>query len=312
MQREIELAYLGVECSDPVALGKYLESVIGLMAGEPTPSGALTWRVDGKAQRLIARKGTSDDAQFIGFEAVDDTAFERVRQRVAAHGAIWREGTARDCAERRVRRLVRTEAPWGVEVELVTGLAEANNAFSSPFYPEGFVTAGQGFGHAVFRIGDPAIYDESRNCAKALGLGLSDYLEMQLADGPMHVSFLHCNLRHHSLALACVPPSLARVRRLHHINFEVSSIAQVGAAFERALQSGTRIANTLGQHDNDHMVSFYGVTPAGWLIEVGATGRTIDDDWSDVRRYDRVSRWGHHPPARIAELQAPFIEASKA
>ena len=36
----------------------------------------------------------------------------------------------------------------------------------------------------------------------------------------------------------------------------------------RAVQAGAPIANTLGQHDNDRMVSFYSESPDGWRVEV--------------------------------------------
>jgi len=92
---------------------------------------------------------------------------------------------------------------------------------------------------------------------------------------------------------------------LHHLNVEVASVEDVGRALERALQSHTPLANTLGQHDNDAMVSFYSVSPDGWRMEIGATGRVIGPDWSDVREYDRISRWGHQPPEVLSALLTP-------
>jgi hypothetical protein len=115
----------------------------------------------------------------------------------------------------------------------------------------------------------------------------------------LNVSFFHCNARHHSLAIAQIPaPEVPQ--KLHHINFEVKQVVDVGAAFERALATGTPIANMLGQHENDGMVSFYSVGPDGWQVEVGATGRQITDNWNDVREYNRISIWGHQPPAVFA------------
>ena len=59
-------------------------------------------------------------------------------------------------------------------------------------------------------------------------------------------------------------------------------------------------AATLGRHDNDGMVSFYSVSPGGWQVEIGATGRTVGDTWNDRREYHRISAWGHHPPGALA------------
>lgn len=53
MDRQLELAYLGIEVNDPSTLGDFFGDVIGLVPGEPTPGGAATWRNDHRAQRII-------------------------------------------------------------------------------------------------------------------------------------------------------------------------------------------------------------------------------------------------------------------
>ena len=71
--------------------------------------------------------------------------------------------------------------------------------------------------------------------------------------------------------------------------------AAVAAAFDRAWNAGLPIANALGKHDNDKMFSFYVVTPAGFQLEFGSGARVVSEPWTDDRRYDRISRWGHQP-----------------
>lgn len=314
MLSEIEAAYIVLESPDREALNRYFGEVVSLMPGDAPGAGTSTWRVDGKTHRVLIQDGPRRDATAIGFEAADDAAFERILTRVDSLGMRVHAGSASECAERRVRRLARFPAPWGVDIELCAGLAEADTPFASAGYPNGFVTAGQGFGHAVFAINDAEEYAAARRLAiDGLGLGLSDWLRMPMAAGEMHVSFLHCNARHHSLALAYVPvPELPQ--RLNHINFEVSSVADVGAALDRAVRAQVPLANTIGQHDNDGMVSFYSISPDLWRVEIGATGRTITEDWDQVREYDRISRWGHHTPEQIAglQIQHPTAEAPPA
>ena len=195
-------------------------------------------------------------------------------------------------AERRVARLARTTAPWGVGVELVSGLEDAPEPFRSATMPGGFLTDGVGFGHAVFATMD---FDEShRFVTEALGMGQSDWLEMEIMEGvELEVRFYHCNERHHSIALA--RPPFEMPQRLHHLMFETREVDDVGAAFDRAREAGLAIANSLGRHDNDAMFSFYVVSPAGFQVEVGHGARLVTDDWDDNRRYDRMSRWGHQP-----------------
>ena len=150
MKSTIELAYLGVEVPEPDSLTSFFGDVIGLVPGQPTTDGARTWRNDTKAQRIIVRSGPANDAAFLGFEAVDDVAFDEIVGRLRSVGGAVVEATAADAAARRVRRLATTLAPWGVPVEIVTGLEAATTPFDSPLMPGGFLTEGVGFGHVVF------------------------------------------------------------------------------------------------------------------------------------------------------------------
>jgi 2,3-dihydroxybiphenyl 1,2-dioxygenase len=292
MRSEIELAYLGIEVPEPRALDGFLGEVIGLVPGDPAPDGARTWRNDGKAQRVIVRAGEANDAVFVGFEAVDEAAFGAVADRLRRAGYELADGTDEDLDARRVERLVRTVAPFGVQVEVVLGLADADEPFSSPLVPGRFHTEGVGFGHVVFAT---TAFDQTHEfLVDVLGFGQSDWLEMEIMEGiELEVHFYHCNERHHSVAVAKAPFELPQA--LHHVMFETVERDDVGAAFDRAWASELAIPNGLGRHDNDEMFSFYVASPAGFQVEVGHGARVVTDDWDDNRRYDRISAWGHQP-----------------
>jgi 2,3-dihydroxybiphenyl 1,2-dioxygenase len=296
MNTELELAYLGVEVADPAAFATYLGDVVGLVAGETTSDGAQTWRNDDRAQRIIVREGPANDAIYVGFEAATADAFDRAVERARAAGAAVTEGAADDLTARRVDALARIEAPWGVPVELVYGLAVASEPFTSPLVPGGFVTKGEGFGHVVFVT--PDLDTADRFARDALGLTQSDWMETDLGGMALTVRFYHCNPRHHTLALGSLPIELPQ--KLHHVMIETVSRDNVGTAFDRAFSAGVPIANALGKHDNDKMFSFYAVTPAGFQLEFGYGARTIEEPWTDDRRYTRISEWGHQP------LQSPM------
>ena len=115
----------------------------------------------------------------------------------AARARVRRAWCRRGCSS--------TTAPWGVPIELVTGLAEAAAPFSSALVPAGFLTEGVGFGHGVFAT---TAFDESHRVPhrRRSGSQQSDWLEMELAPGiELEVRFYHCNERHHTLALARAP-----------------------------------------------------------------------------------------------------------
>jgi 2,3-dihydroxybiphenyl 1,2-dioxygenase len=292
MAHQIEVAYVEVEVPDPAALHPFLTEVVGLLPGAPTPAGSATYRNDGRVQRLIVREGPTGDATAVGIDAAGPDALERALGRLTDAGWEPEEGDATACAERRVERLAAVTAPWGVRVELVTGLAPASEPFRSPVVRGGFVTDGMGFGHAVFAT--DAFDDAHRFVTDGLGFRQSDWLEMPIGEGAvLEVRFYHCNRRHHSLALARAPFPVPQ--RLHHLMFETATRDDTGAAFDRAWTSGLPLPNGLGRHDNDGMFSFYVQSPAGFLVEVGHGAKVVGPDWDGNHRYDRISAWGHQP-----------------
>jgi 2,3-dihydroxybiphenyl 1,2-dioxygenase len=292
MRRALQLAYLGIEVPDPSTLTPFFGDVIGLVPGAPASARTLTWRNDGKAQRIIIDAGSANAATFVGFDAGDDECFDALVARLDAAGYSTTEGSDDERRARRVTRLARTMAPWGVSVEVTTGLEDAATRDGSPLVPGGFLTDGVGFGHVVFAT--TAFAESHVFVTDGLGMEQSDWLEMEIAEGvELEVRFYHCNARHHTVALARAPFELPQ--KLHHLMVETNLRDDVGAAFDRAWSSGLPIPNGLGVHDNDRMFSFYVTSPAGFMVEVGHGARTITEDWTGNHRYDRISAWGHQP-----------------
>lgn len=129
-----------------------------------------------------------------------------------------------------------------------------------------------------------------------LGFAVSERLDTKV--GPIHMrgTFLHCNRRHHSLALFDLPLR----KRLHHFMLQANAPADVGIAFERTGRNGVPLSLGLGQHpDPDGTFSFYGQTPSGFDFEIGAGGGEIDPDgWQELKA-DITSSWGHKPRLRL-------------
>ena len=291
MSDHFELAYVGLEARDRAALDGYLENVVGLARsdlardyGQPVS----VWRLDDKVHRLLVTEGPSDDAAFIGYEYDDEGALRRAVDRLRQLGVEIVEESEQSAAARGVDVLVSTTAPWGTRVELVCGLGTAD-APDLPLHPGGFVTGADGLGHVVFTITIGTLPRAREFVVDGLGMRLTDYLAVDRS--PVRGEFFHANSRHHSTALIAVPEA---PKSLNHIMLETSSIDNVGRSFDRAAGNGLAIPRGLGRHDNDEMFSYYGTTPSGFEIEVGAEGVHVDDS-RPVRRYERASAWGHQP-----------------
>ena len=149
----------------------------------------------------------------------------------------------------------------------------------------GFKTGELGFGHVVLRSETPK--ESVKLLTEVLGFRISDYI------GTM--TFLHCNPRHHSIAIQPRNPDLPRSRdkKMWHFMLETASLDDVGTALDLAGKTGAPLATTLGRHTNDQMVSFYVVTPSGFEVEYGWGARLVDDATWQVQRHDRGGLWGH-------------------
>jgi 3,4-dihydroxy-9,10-secoandrosta-1,3,5(10)-triene-9,17-dione 4,5-dioxygenase len=178
--------------------------------------------------------------------------------------------------------MVHLRDPAGHRVELFHGVTCDGN-FSSPAGVPRFVTGALGLGHAVLLV--PDVDAALRFWCDALGFRLSDFIAFGPGQG---VWFLHCNPRHHSIALLHVGP----IAGLHHVLFEMPESDDVGRAHDRAVAAGHPITTSLGRHANDLMFSFYVRSPAGFEVEIGSGGRLLDASWTP-RRMVEGDIWGH-------------------
>jgi 2,3-dihydroxybiphenyl 1,2-dioxygenase len=292
MSEIARLGYLGFEVSGLAAWQAFATDVLGLGAGAPTASGALPLRMDELERRILLHEGPGDDLAYAGWGVRDEPSLRALAGRLEAAGVAVREGSAADAAERGVATLLRCADPNGNAVELFVRPRVATAPFRSSRLLSGFVTGDQGLGHLVLVTKSMRVTD--RFYRRLLGLRLSDRIQTRLGGVlPVEIVFLHANPRHHSLAFAEAPLP----KRMHHFMLEVGSLDEVGRAYDRCLDAGVPIAQTLGRHPNDRMVSFYARTPSGFDVEFGWGARTIDDATWQERVYGEISEWGHRPLA---------------
>jgi len=287
-----QLGYLGIDVSDLDAWRRFAREVLGLAIGSPRSDGSLPLRMDGHAHRFLLHEGPQDDVAYIGWELADPVAIDAMAKRLSRAGVSVHSGATAEIAARGVEVLFWFEDPSGIRVELVHGAARASDPFVSERMRSGFRTGDQGMGHVLVNARNSA--ETERFYREVLGFMLTDYVDTAVSGHPLHAVFLHVNPRHHSLAFAELPIP----KRLHHVMLEVNSIDDVGAAFDRCQELGVPLQRTIGRHQNDRMVSFYGYTPSGFCFEVGWGGREIDDRSWEVKVYPGASEWGHRPVAQ--------------
>jgi biphenyl-2,3-diol 1,2-dioxygenase len=286
------LGYLGLGVKNLDAWEKFATQILGLQSSGTTDDGRLLLRMDENAYRFALHRDDSDDIAYAGWEVADAAGLRDVAERMRAIGVEAKTASTEEAAARRVTELIRFNDPNGLACEVFCGPSvQFENPFHSPRAISGFVTGEQGVGHIVVAV--PDIQKSLRFYCDGLGFRISDTIDMKFGPAKVTMVFLHCNPRHHTLAL--VP--LAAPKRLHHFMLQLRSVDDVGSTMYLVQDKGIEIAATLGRHTNDHMLSFYMRTPSGFEIEYGWGARTVDDATWHVQKHNAPSIWGHRRTA---------------
>jgi 2,3-dihydroxybiphenyl 1,2-dioxygenase len=252
----------------------------------------LAIRIDDRQRRILVERGPIEDVVSLGWELADEAAFRDMRSHLLANGIAPSAGSFEAAEARAVSAFFSFEGHKGLRFEFFTGARRTNQQLSA--LTSGFVTGAGGLGHAVMFTRKPEELIESLQ--RLLGARLSDTITDRLQGLEMEFWFLHLNERHHSLAVAATKGvRLDPLRtRIQHLMFEAASLNDVSDAYLRCKVLGYRIAMGMGQHPNDHGVSFYAVSPSGFEVELGFEPVRIGADW-DVKEYRGISKWGHQP-----------------
>jgi extradiol dioxygenase len=283
-----QLGYVGIGTGDEKAWHELATNILGMQVIPGDDRSTSYLRMDECHHRLELRSNGSDDLEFVGWEVPDPATLQRVAQQLEDGGVKVTPGTRDDADDRRVVDLFTCVDPNGIPTEVFCG----RPVNQQPFHPtrpmSGFKTGGMGLGHILVYS---ASLDESvRFYRDLLGFRVSDFTEVRTPERKIRLAFLHCNPRHHSIALLEAPG----LKRINHVMFECNSLDDVGSGRDLCLRRGVPIGIDLGRHMNDHVVSFYMGNPSNFALEYGWNGRTIDDTTWQVEHYTSVdSLWGH-------------------
>jgi 2,3-dihydroxybiphenyl 1,2-dioxygenase len=274
------LAYIGLTATNVKEWSDFAARLLGAEVSLAA-DGSAACRIDSRAFRIGLEQGGENDLAYVGWEVADEAVLDQIRRRLEAAGYYPRPMTESEAKDRRVAAGVVAQDPNGLTLEVVVEPAVGGEPFVSPLGVS-FVTEELGLGHVVLYVKD--LQESLSFYCNVLGFAVTDRIHL----GGIQVVFLHCNGRHHSLAL--VPGRTSQ--RLQHFMLEVDSIDVVGRAFDRC-EAEQRAQSTLGRHTNDFMFSFYAQPPeCTYTIEYGHGGRVLSDPVTVVS-FDSTSWWGH-------------------
>lgn len=299
------LGYIGWEVKDLAAWDDFLRTIYGLELRADSPQNVRHYRLDERHHRLSLYPAKHDAVSFIGWEVGTRDELSELTDDLRKYGLSVKPGTQAQIKERGVMDLICFDDPDGFKSEIyLTGITDG-----TPFKPSrgmaGFNTGELGLGHIVLFCKDKNV--SLQFYQEVLGFKLSDYIYWpDNQGGTAEGTFLHCNARHHSLALLnpCFGQSGGQ---LNHFMLEVTSLDDVGRAYDIALERGYPVQRSIGRHTNDGMTSFYMHSPSGWLMEIGYGAKLVDDRLWETKMYNSTKLWGHTP----ISAPAPWPEIVK-
>jgi len=271
---------MGVDASDFDPWRRFASDVFAMQVVERGPD-ALALRTDERCQRVLIQRSDRDGPAFFGFETAGAAALKETAGKLETSGFNMTRATEKELTLRGVDEMAWCRDPAGNRIELFHSQANGDGPFTAPRPHGGFRTGKMGMGHMVLHAED--VDAMSTFYRDLLSLRLSDYMVK-----PYRLMFLRANPRHHSVGLL-----QSKQNGVHHVMFEVLALDDVGRAYDFA-QDGWRIGQTLGRHSNDWMLSFYAFCPAGFMMECGWGGRTVDEaTWTPREVTHGGSMWGH-------------------
>ena len=273
------LGYVGLRSTMAAEWAKFGPDILGLQLVPAEREVRL--RTDDRAWRIAVSEDRDSGLAYLGWELPDQTSLEAAFDEIGRAGAApaWADDAL--CAAREVEQMLICVDPAGNKQELFRNQLREADPFV-PGRPDVQLASGDlGFGHVVLGVAD---IDACRDFyTNVLGLRLSDLFE----NPRMRMTFMHCNARHHSLALG------TQTVGLHHLMIEVGNVDQVGGTLDLCQQNDVDVVKTLGRHSNDLVFSFYLEAPGGIQVEYGANSRLIDEATWRVEHLTRASLWGH-------------------
>jgi 2,3-dihydroxybiphenyl 1,2-dioxygenase len=282
------LGYVSIDARDTSAWHALMVDAFGLMpaAGPVAADGGAFYRMDDRSWRFGVRPADRDALAVAGWELADQPAFDEALAQLTAKGVVHDGPDAELAALRGVTGVVAFDDPFGNRHELYWGSSVEEEPFRSPAGVSGFLTDGVGVGHVLYAV--PSCAQAEEFFCGVLGFRVTD----RFAWGPNGALFLRCTRRHHSLAFIDLP--LPGGPGLNHIMIEALRLEDVGRAYDRVMDAKVPIVNSLGQHSNDPMLSFYVQSPSGFNMEFGWNGLMVDDSTWSVRTWtSRGELWGH-------------------
>jgi 2,3-dihydroxy-p-cumate/2,3-dihydroxybenzoate 3,4-dioxygenase len=245
------LAYIALQVRDGQRSSAFLKSIVGLEDGAPAAGGRRFLRCSADHHNIVLTEGPEPRVERVAFEMESERELAALEAHLRTIGLATAEVSASELRALGQGPAIRFVEPnMGLTVELFVGM----ETVAEPYRQD--VTRIVRLGHIV--LGSPEPLKAADFYVKHLNFKVSDVI-----DGA--VTFMRCfpNPLHHSLAITTTPEN-----RLHHVNFMVTDLDDIGRALNRLKANDVPIVYGPGRHPPSGSVFLYFLDPDGMTFEL--------------------------------------------
>ncbi len=246
-----KLGYIALNVSNLERSLEFYVRQVGLMHVGTDDQGRAFLRCSGDHHNIVLQQGPDPGLKRVGVEMQDEAAVDELAARLRQHEVPVVDVDAAECRALHQGRSIRFSDPYtDATFELY---ASMNRFGGQPFVATH--TRIQRLGHLVLTT---ARFDEAvRFYTEVLELRVSDAIGTA-------VCFMrfHPNPYHHGIGLGA-----GKGPRLHHVNFMVSEVDDIGKAISRFAKAGTVVVNGPGRHPASGSMFLYYLDPDGITLE---------------------------------------------
>ena len=251
MTRYQKLGYVELNVASVGRSEAFYRDVVGLQHVGQRHDGSSLLRCDTDAYSVVLHEKTPAGLKCVGLMLEDASQFEQLHSRLRERGVAYEELSGSECKLRQIARATRiTEPNTQATLEFYT---RADEVLDETFQPSH--TRIQRLGHIV--LGTP-------HSSEAVAF-FRDVLNFRVSDSIGEtITFMrpYPNPFHHGIGVARSGRPM-----LHHVNFMVTEIDDIGRALHRLRAQGAPIVHGPGRHPTSGSVFLYFLDPDGITLE---------------------------------------------
>lgn len=286
-----KLGYVALSVSDIEKSTRFYTEIVGLDLSQTSEDGPVFLRCGSDHHNLVLYPSRAPGLRRVAFELESATDLTAARKYLADLGLTPEDVSVEECSALKQGETIRFIEPnSGLTFELYTRIMQ----MAIPFQRQ--VAQIIRLGHTVISV---QRYDDTvAFLTQKLGFAVSDFV-----DGAFAFLRAYPNPLHHTFAVG----RSSGGNHLHHVNFMVNDIDDIGRATNRLTKNGTKIVFGPGRHMPSGSIFLYFLDPDGMTLEYSFGMEEFPEDGPREARMleprpEALDTWGSVPKPEFAKI----------